>query len=98
MECQECHQRTATLHFTQVIKGNVKEVHVCEVCAKEKGYMNYPGEGYSLHNLLAGLFNYESSQMNGPKEASLQEKRELQCPKCKRTFTAFKRAGKFGCA
>ncbi|WP_077324072.1 UvrB/UvrC motif-containing protein [Virgibacillus siamensis] len=98
MECQECHNRSATLHFTQVINGSKTEVHVCEKCAQEKGYMTYPDDGYSLHDLLTGLFNFDASSMESPQKTSYQQTKELQCPQCKMTFSEFKRVGKFGCA
>ncbi|SET72578.1 protein arginine kinase activator [Oceanobacillus limi] len=98
MQCQECQKRQATLHFTQVINGNKTEVQLCEVCAKEKGYMSYPEDGYSLHNLLTGLFNFDSSQMKTPQGSQFQQVKELQCSKCNMTFSEFKRVGKFGCA
>ncbi|WP_010528958.1 UvrB/UvrC motif-containing protein [Lentibacillus jeotgali] len=94
MECQECHERPATLHFTQVINGEKTEVYVCEVCAKEKGYMNYPEEGYSLQHLLSGLLN---STFESPKSTTGQQTKELKCPKCEMTLSKFKRLGKFGC-
>ncbi|MEN2769142.1 UvrB/UvrC motif-containing protein [Ornithinibacillus xuwenensis] len=97
MECQECHQRPATLHYTQVINGHKTEVQICEVCAKEKGYMTYPEEGYSLHNLLTGLFNFDSSHVGGQHSTQPQKEKELQCSKCGLTFSDFKRIGKFGC-
>lgn len=99
MDCQECHKRPASLHFTQVINGNKTEVHVCETCAKEKGYMMYPEEGYSLHNLLTGLFTFDSGPITST-HAAFKETMdtELQCPKCNMTFSQFKRIGKFGCA
>lgn len=98
MECQECQQRPSALHFTQVINGNKTEVHVCEICAKEKGYMMHQEEGYSLHNLLAGLFNFDSTQIGSHSESAFQPSKDPQCPKCKLTFSEFKRSGKFGCA
>lgn len=98
MECQECHERSATLHFTQLIQGQKMEVHVCKVCAKEKGYLTYPEDGYSLHNLLSGLFNFDTSNMAGPQGSAYQQVKELQCPKCEMTFSEFKQIGKFGCA
>ncbi|MFD1038202.1 UvrB/UvrC motif-containing protein [Virgibacillus byunsanensis] len=98
MECQECQKRPATLHFTQVINGNKTEVHVCEVCAKEKGYMTYPEEGYSLHNLLSGLFNFDSSSIGANSNPTFKQTKELQCPQCEMTLSEFKRVGKFGCA
>lgn len=98
MECQECQKRPATLHFTQVLNGNKIESHVCEKCAKEKGYITYPEEGYSLHNLLAGLFSFESPSIGNHDSNSFQQVKELRCPKCHMTFSRFKRTGKFGCA
>jgi len=97
MDCQECHKRPATLHFTQVINGSKTEIHVCEICAKEKGYMSFPDETYTLHNLITGLFDFDSS-MNKQKKSPLKQTQDLQCPKCEMTFSKFKRLGKFGCA
>ncbi|SHH92730.1 UvrB/UvrC motif-containing protein [Virgibacillus chiguensis] len=98
MQCQECHKRPATLHFTQVIQGQKMEVHVCNVCAKEKGYMNYSEDGYSLHHLLSGLFNFDTSSLSNPHTESYHQTKDLQCPKCEMTFSQFKQVGKFGCA
>jgi len=97
MECQECKQRTATLHFTQVINGQRSEVNVCGVCAREKGYMTYPEDSYSLHNLLAGLLNFDATQI-GNLEGTVKQTADTQCPRCELTFSEFKRVGKFGCA
>ena len=98
MKCQECQERPVTLQFTQVINGNKTEVHVCEICAKEKGYMPHLDEGYSLHNLLAGLFNFDSTQLENHNGEAFKKPNDLQCPKCELTFSEFKRVGKFGCA
>lgn len=95
MKCQECHKRPATLHFTQVINGQKIEVNVCELCAKEKGYISYQEDGYSLHNLLTGLFNFDTASFNSPAPQALKEKK---CPQCGMTFSQFKEVGKFGCA
>lgn len=99
MECQECHQRPASLHFKQIMNGSKTEVSVCEVCAQEKGYMTYPmEEGHSLHDLLAGLLNFDSTQMGNHNEHPFKQPKDLQCSKCELTFSEFKRVGKFGCA
>lgn len=98
MDCQECQERPATLHFTQLINGNKTETHICEVCAKEIGYMTYPEEGYSLQNLLAGLFNFDSTHLENHNGNSFKQLKESHCPKCDLTFSEFKRIGKFGCA
>ncbi|WP_085504849.1 UvrB/UvrC motif-containing protein [Thalassobacillus devorans] len=97
MECQECHQRPATVHLTKVINGDKTEIHVCEQCAKEKGY----GEtSFSLNDLLSGLFNFDhaTSISSGTAPASTQLAKQVQCPKCGLTYKEFARIGKFGCA
>ncbi|WP_077623935.1 UvrB/UvrC motif-containing protein [Sediminibacillus massiliensis] len=96
MECQECHERPATLHFTKVVNGNKTEIHVCERCAKEKGYMGYEDEAYSLHNLLSGLFNFETT-IGGQQANNVSSKQVVKCPKCGLTYQEFTRIGKFGC-
>ncbi|HLR72497.1 MAG TPA: UvrB/UvrC motif-containing protein [Pseudogracilibacillus sp.] len=98
MKCSECKERPATLHFTQIINGKKTEVQVCEICATKKGYMNYTEETYSLHDLLTGLFNIGSSQIELQNDNIFQQIEELQCSKCNITFNDFQRVGKFGCA
>lgn len=97
MECQECQQRAASFHFTQVINGQKSEVNVCGICAREKGYMTYPEESYSLHNLLAGLLNFDTTQMENLEDTAKQPA-DNHCQNCEMTFSEFKRVGKFGCA
>ncbi|MDC3417765.1 UvrB/UvrC motif-containing protein [Aquibacillus salsiterrae] len=95
MDCQECHERTATLHFTKVVNGNKTEIHVCEHCAKEKGYVSYDEEAYSLHDLLSGLFNFSSPSV---KQNSFVHTQGKTCEKCGMSYSDFTRIGKFGCA
>lgn len=97
MQCQECQQRPATFYFQQIINGEKKEVHVCEVCAHEKGYISSAEESYSLEDLLKGLFHFDTSQLGAPPVQQAKPK-EVQCPKCKMTFAEFQKIGKFGCA
>ncbi|AXI07569.1 hypothetical protein CUC15_00520 [Oceanobacillus zhaokaii] len=99
MECQECQERPATLHFTQVINGKKKEIHVCEVCAKEKGYLTYPDETYSFHHLLTDLINFNASKIDSLENKTFkQQAQDLACAHCGMTFSQFKQIGKFGCA
>lgn len=95
MECQECHKRPATLHLTQFINGQKKEIHVCEVCAAEKGYFTHPEDANSLQDLLTGLFNFDTSKMQ---HQVLNQINELRCKQCGMTISQFKETGKFGCA
>ena len=94
MECQECHIRPATLHFTKIVNGNKTEVHLCEECAREKGEGFVGSNAFSIHNLLSGLLNFEQPMEN---QGTQQNQQTLQCPKCGLTYHEFAKIGKFGC-
>jgi len=97
MKCAECQKRPATVHVTQFINGQSKDVHVCESCAQQKGYiMNNAEESYSLHDLLIGLFG--SPQMGLQQEHVINQENRLECNHCQMSFNEFRRIGKFGCA
>ncbi|WP_163539018.1 UvrB/UvrC motif-containing protein [Gracilibacillus sp. YIM 98692] len=98
MECQECKQNPATLHFAKVINGYKTEIHVCEQCAKEKGYVSQDEEAYSLHDLLSGLFNFDSVNLSPSQENSSNQQTEERCNKCGMTYKEFTKVGKFGCS
>jgi protein arginine kinase activator len=97
VECQECQKRPASVHFKQIINGEKKEIRLCEICAKEKGYLEGQTQGSSLHDLLTGLFNFEAPTI-GSNTPGTQQVKELTCPTCNLTFSTFKEMGKFGCA
>jgi protein arginine kinase activator len=99
MVCQECNQRPATLHFTKIVNGEKEEFHLCEKCAQEKGdmYLINNTSGFSINNLLAGLFNIEPNIQ--PSQQDPFEKQEIiQCDHCSMTFNQFIKAGRFGCS
>lgn len=96
MNCMECQKRPASLHLTQVINGQKSEIHVCELCAQKKGYMNNNEEAYSLHHLLTGLFG--APQMGMQQESLFKQEEPLECTNCHMSFNDFRRVGKFGCA
>jgi len=37
MVCDNCRERDAVVHLTQVVEGAVTQVHLCEKCAADKG-------------------------------------------------------------
>lgn len=86
------------MHLTQVINGHKTEIHVCESCAKEKGYVSEEEEPYSLHNLLSGLFHFDTSAMEKNSSNQTKLNKELTCSKCGLTYKEFTQVGKFGCA
>lgn len=94
MLCHECNDREATLHFTKILNGKKTEIHLCDECAREKGEYIPGTNGFSIHQLLSGLLNFE--QPIAPTNRSVLK--QEQCNKCQMTYHQFARTGRFGCA
>lgn len=93
MSCEQCHEREAVIHLTQIVNEQVTTLHLCEQCAAEKG-VESPG---SLPKTPLGTFLAAMEQTPAPRAAetcsrcggSLQDFREtgrLGCPDCYRSF------------
>ncbi|MBC8079291.1 MAG: UvrB/UvrC motif-containing protein [Gorillibacterium sp.] len=96
MLCQECGKRPSSLHFTKIVNAEKTEYHLCESCARDKGEM-IPGttNGFSIHNLLSGLLNSDSTvKIPG----STGRPQEVRCKECGLTYTQFSKLGRFGCS
>jgi protein arginine kinase activator len=95
MICQECGKKPSTLHFTKIINGEKTEFHICESCAREKGEL-IPGtpNGFSIHNLLSGLLDFEPSTADNMGTKS----QLLRCEHCGLTYSQFSKLGRFGCS
>ncbi len=99
MICQECQKRPATLHYTKIINGEKIEMHLCEYCAKENNVMNFDqSSGFSINNLLAGLFNLNPNIEHINKEHPFSANQIIQCDNCGMTLDRFLKIGRFGCA
>jgi protein arginine kinase activator len=98
MLCPECGKRPATLHYTKIVNGIKTEFHLCEVCAQEKGVEYMPGfeSGFSFHQLLSGLLNFDhpSSEAQGRSMRT----QAFRCATCGLTYNQFSKVGRFGCA
>ncbi len=94
MLCEQCKQRTATVHITKVVNNHKTEKHLCEVCAKasghELGFFFEPK--FSFHNLLAGLLEGEAGILDAP-TVHLEK-----CSFCGLTFPDFRQIGRLGCS
>ncbi|CAM3894284.1 UvrB/UvrC motif-containing protein [Alkalicoccus chagannorensis] len=100
MLCQECEEREASLHFTKIINGEKTEVHLCGVCAKDKGDYLPGGKSFSIHQLLSGLLDSgqgKQTKQEGTRQAR-QRRPELKCGTCGMTYRRFAEVGRFGCA
>ena len=90
MTCMFC-KNTATLHQTVIVNKQKREAHLCEKCARERGLIpTQPGPQIDLKAILNLMMNPQLS----PKTTQA----DAPCPACGLTYSAFKAAGRFGCA
>lgn len=87
MVCEICGQREATVHVTEIEQGQLREIHMCEECARKQG--ESMGGPFSWADLLAGLAGVVSE---GVVDSS------VRCPRCGRGFADFRRTGRLGCS
>lgn len=94
MRCDQCHEREAVVHLTQIAEEQVVTVHLCERCAAEKGvessaslgktpvgtFLASMGKGIDLASAMPGLTPSGS------------------CPSCHATLSDFRESGRLGCA
>ncbi|MCM3719721.1 UvrB/UvrC motif-containing protein [Fictibacillus phosphorivorans] len=95
MNCEECHEREASLHFTKIINGEKTEFHICEHCAKEKGEFLPGSNSFSIHQLLSGLLHGDGHVPNTPSSNFIPP--SLACEKCGMSYYQFAKIGRFGC-
>ena len=87
MLCQVCGKNEATVDFTEIINDAVKQLHLCDQCAKEKGIEME--QNFSISDLLAGMSDL------GLK--SREDDIKIKCKKCGMTFEDFQKIGRLGC-
>lgn len=89
MKCEECGEREASVHYTEIKDDQVREMHICAECAARKGFTVSGGIG--TPNLLAGM-------AEEAREESEEGGVPLRCGKCGLTYARFKSSGRLGCA
>ena len=98
MSCDQCREREAVIHLTQIVNEQVTTLHLCERCAAEKG-VESPSSVVKtpLGSFLAAMGNNLPESLAAPRSGetcgrcggSLQDFREsgrLGCPECYRSF------------
>ena len=86
MQCDVCHQNSATVFLTQILKGELQKVNLCEDCSKAKGVTD--PTGFALAEMLWGLGTTDTSEIA----------RERTCPACKLSQSIFRKSGRLGCS
>jgi protein arginine kinase activator len=91
MKCQNC-DAEATIFFKEVVDGQLREIHLCETCAAEKGF-HLAVEQNKL--TIANQFIWMAENLY-PESAS--KVGTVQCPSCGIRYSQFARTGRLGCA
>lgn len=90
MICNICGTKEATIHLTEIVNGQIAEVHICEQCAEEKGtdFKTY----FNFSDLLAGFAGGEKALTTSGKKAA------LVCKYCGMSYEDFSKNGRLGCS
>ena len=83
--CEKC-SKPATVHLTEISGGKRSEVHLCDVCAQEAGYVQ---QSHTPINELLNQFLKAHAQV--------AEAQATTCPECGMTWQEFKDTGLLGC-
>jgi protein arginine kinase activator len=89
--CDNCGEREAVIHLTQIVNNTVTTVHLCEQCAAERGVDTEAQVAkYPLGDFLASLGEAVGAAVGGRGDAA--------CPSCGATLQDFRQTGRLGCA
>ena len=91
MSCEQCHEREAVIHLTQIVNEQVTTLHLCERCAAEKG-VESPGSQPKtpLGTFLAAMGQELPEQAPAPRAGET-------CPRCGGSLQDFRESGRLGC-
>jgi protein arginine kinase activator len=91
MTCDQCREREAVIHLTQIVNEQVTTLHLCEKCAAEKG-VESPGSAVKtpLGTFLAAMGKGAEQQLPAARSGE-------SCVRCGATFQDFRETGRLGC-
>jgi len=89
MLCECCQQNEATIHLTQMVNSESRELHLCEKCAEESG-MNVQNV-MSIPEILFGLGSAAKSAKDEGTPST------TRCPHCHMRDCDFKKTARLGC-
>jgi len=91
MQCDDCKDRPAAIHLTQIVNDSVTTVHLCEECAAAKGVQTGATVAkFPLSDFLATMGKGASSQLPPGDDAGA-------CGSCGGTLQDFRESGRLGC-
>jgi protein arginine kinase activator len=91
MSCDQCHEREAVIHLTQIVNEQVTTLHLCERCAAEKG-VESPGTVAKTP-----LGSFLAAMGKGLPETVPVARTGDTCPRCGASLQDFRESGRLGC-
>ena len=88
MVCELCHSNHATIHITEIVNSQKKELHLCDDCARQKGVTHKIQ--LTLSDLMGGIAESKTSKKQ-------QEMQNLRCVSCGLTFPDLRQKVRLGC-
>ena len=94
MVCENCGEREAVIHLTQIVDNTKTQINLCEICAAEKGVETEAAVAkHPLGDFLASLGKGGGGESEPP-EAGV----DVPCRACGATLRDFRQTGRLGCA
>jgi protein arginine kinase activator len=95
MYCDECKQKLASVHLTQMFQGQKIEMHLCETCAAKKGALLIfdQDNNFTIPQLLGSFLGnpYDFQEFQPVNNQTV-------CPNCGMSITNIIQTGKIGCS
>jgi protein arginine kinase activator len=92
MICQNCKEKTATVHLTEISGGQRSERHLCQECAQQQGLAVQTQ--IPLNELLSTLLSAQPQAGEAPSSESAAH----ACPVCGMTLKRFSKESLLGCS
>jgi protein arginine kinase activator len=91
MQCDNCNERPAAIHLTQIVDNSVTTVHLCEQCAAEKGVQTGASTAkFPLSGLMASVGQGAAALLHGEDDGT--------CAFCGARLQDFRETGRLGCS
>jgi protein arginine kinase activator len=89
MLCDQCKERDAVVHLTQIVDAEVTQLHLCEKCAAAKGIETT----VSMPKHPLSDFLHAVQQQSAPALGD-----QARCAYCQTSLRDFRASGRLGCA
>jgi protein arginine kinase activator len=97
MLCQDCNNKEANIHLTQIVNNEKVVLNLCKDCAEKRGFHSpFEQMPFPLAEIVSGMVGPTKTKKKGKK--STEDKPDVKCPSCGLTFSEFGHVGRLGCA